>query len=405
MAILGINAIADRSSACSISATGAITAELLSDSSYPEATINSLRSNYESWDAIATVPHAANVVRSQFKRNVEVVDYCDAIAMATVASTDWTHCAVLLSDAEHTRLGYFADGSFHWIRTFDYPNSIALFSSAATRFLGFDAVSGEDRAREISRRGNPFYAPWISRHVVTQEPGSYTLLHNLERGAGIGSCDANIAASVQSVFTSVLVNLATWLRKHVDSNKLAIVGRSAANYLTNTAIANASGYDHIAAIGINGASAASLGAAAMLSRPLLEHSYIGIQKEPQQSADKLAESLLHGDIVTHFSTNEFSNNSFTNRNRFTIPYEPRLHGLADSTVYAICQDRDYNTYFSGKHLPYFGQYLSAVTNRKALNYDYARVITVGKNKNPFINRVLEITRAQGYPILVSTPIT
>ena len=34
MAILGINAVADRSSACSISATGAITAELLNDSAY-----------------------------------------------------------------------------------------------------------------------------------------------------------------------------------------------------------------------------------------------------------------------------------------------------------------------------------------------------------------------------------
>jgi hypothetical protein len=404
MAILGINAVADRSSACSISATGVITAELLSDRLYPQATVDALRSSYENWDAIATVPHSANCVRSQFKRNVEVVDYCDAIAMATVASTDWTHCAVLLSDSEHTRLGYFADGSFYWIRTFDYPNSIALFSSAATRFLGFDAVTGEDRVREISRRGNPFYAPWISRHVVTQEPGSYTLLHNLERGAGIGSCDANIAASVQSVFTSVLVNLATWLRKHVDSDKLAIVGRSASNYLTNTALANVSGYEHIAAISVNGAPAASLGAAAMLSRPLLEHPYIGIQKEPQQSAEQLAESLLHGNIMTHFSTNEFSNNSFTNRNRLTIPYEPRLHGLQDSTVYAICQDRDYSTYFSGKHMPYFGQYLSTVTNRKALNYEHARVITVSKNKNPYINRVLELTRAQGYPILVSTPL-
>jgi predicted NodU family carbamoyl transferase len=405
MATLGINAVADRSSACSISATGVITAELEKHSAFPQASVDALRSSYESWDSIATVPHASNCVRSQFKRNVEIVDYCDAIAMATVASTNWTHCAVLLSDAEHTRLGYFADGSFYWIRTFEYPNSIALFSSAATRFLGFDAISGEDRAREISRRGNPVYAPWISRHVVSQEPGSYTLLHNLERGAGIGSCDANIAASVQSVFTSVLVNLATWLRKHVDSNKIAIVGRSAANYLTNSAIANVSGYEHIAAISLNGAAAVSLGAAALINRPLLEHHYVGVQQENKISAEQVAGLLLRGDIVTHISTNEFSDNVFMNRSRLTIPYEPRLHSLKDSTTYAICQDRDYQSYFSSQHTPYFGQYLSTVTNRKAINYDCARVITVGKNKNPFINRVLEITRSEGYPILVSTPIT
>jgi hypothetical protein len=50
-------------------------------------------------------------------------------------------------------------------------------------------------------------------------------------------------------------------------------------------------------------------------------------------------------------------------------------------------------------------YISAVKNKKALNLDEARVVCVSKNKNPFINRVLEITRAQGYPILVSTSIT
>jgi hypothetical protein len=405
MAILGINACADRSSACSISATGVITAERSSDSAFPESLVNALQNRYEDWEYIATVPHAANEVRSRFKRRVEVFDYCDAIAMATVASTDWTQCAVLLSDAIHTRLGYFADGSFHWIKTFEYPNSIALFSSAATRFLGFDAVYGEDRARDLSRRGIPLYTDWLFKHAVSMSEGSYTLLHNLERGAGVGHADANIACSTQAVFSVVLTSLAIWLRKHVDSDKLAIVGRSASNYLTNSAISELSGYKHIAAISLNGAAVASLGAAALISRPLLEHHYIGVQQEQKSSPEQIAEQLLRGDIVTHISTNEFSDNAFMNRNRLTIPYEPRLHGLKDSTVYAVCQDRDFNSYFSCEHVPYFGQYISAVKNKKALNYDEARVITVGKNKNPFINRVLEITRAEGYPILVSTPIT
>ena len=404
MATLGINAVADRSSACSISATGVITAELEHHTSFPQRAIDALYTQYEDWDHIATVPHASNEVRSRYKRRVEVFDYCDAIAMATVASTDWTHCAVLLSDSEHTRLGYFADGNFHWIKTFEYPNSIALFSSAATRFLGFDAIYGEDRARDLSRRGNPVYTDWLFKHAVNMSEGSYTLLHNLERGVGVGQPDADIACSAQAVFSAVLVNLAIWLRKHVDSDKLAIVGRSASNYLTNSAISELSGYKHIAALSINGAAAASLGAAALITRPLLEHHYIGIQQEQKASPEQVAEQLLRGDIVSHISTNEFSDNAFVNRNRLTIPYEPRLHGLKDSVVYAVCQDRDYSTYFDSAHLPYFGQYISAVKNKKALNYDEARVITVGKNKNPFINRVLEITRAQGYPILVSTPI-
>jgi hypothetical protein len=81
-----------------------------------------------------------------------------------------------------------------------------------------------------------------------------------------------------------------------------------------------------------------------------------------------------------------------------------LKDVINKPTCAVCQDIDYSTYFSGHHKPYFGQFICAVKNKKALALDEARVITVSKNKNPLINRVLEITRAQGYPIIVSTPV-
>ena len=407
MTILGINAIADRSSVCSIDSNGMISAICEKHNrAFPHSSVDALQRTYENIHTVVTVPHAANEVRKAMPRaRIEQVDYCEALSMATISSTDWSSCAILLIDSYYTRLGYYVDGAFYWIRDFVYPNSIALFSAAVTRFLGFDPLVSEDEAWNLSLRGDPIYKSWILRLAVAVGDGSYQILHNLERGFGTAVPSADIAASAQGVFTEVVLRLAAWLRKHVDIPRLAIVGRGASNYITNQEISMFAGYDKVAAISINGAAATALGAAALLRRPIYEHHYVGPDRNTVINPDSIAAKLLQGEIVTYAGMQEFSDNNFISNCRLTLPFEPRLHALSNATTYAICQDLDYNKYFKGTHLPFFGQYLSTVTNRKALNHEHARVITVSKNKNPYINRVLELTRAQGYPILVSTPIT
>jgi hypothetical protein len=407
MAILGINAVWDRSAACSISSSLSISAICdKHNRAFPLSAVDSLRNSHDDWDSYVTHQHAANEVRQAMPRGVslEVVDYCEAISMATICSTDWTSCAILLSDSYYTKLGYYKDGSFYWIREFTYPNNLALFSAAVTRFLGYDPLDSEDSARALSMTGNSLYTDWITTNAVAISDGSYQLLHNLERGFGVATRDANIAASAQLVLSSILVNLSAWLRRNIDIDKLAIVGRSASNYISNSAISELSGYKEIAAISLNGAASTALGAAALITRPLLEHHYIGCPTVTDYTADELASKLLNGDIVNFYDKTEFSDNAFLSNNQLMLPFAPLLHNLNTNIVYAVCQDRDYHSYFEGKHIPYYGQYISTVKNKKALQYDSARVITVAKNKNPLINRVLEITRAQGYPIIVSTPI-
>ena len=405
MAILGINASHDSCSVASISNIGTITAVSTNSGDFPTSIINQLRSSYDSWDCVVTTQNSSNAVRQAMpqRTRIETVDYCEALSMATICSTDWTSCAILLSDSEHTRLGYYADNSFYWIRSFEYPNSIALFSAAATRFLGFDAIQGEDHARALSTRGNSIYAHWLCNNAISLADGSYNILHNLERGIGTAVPNADVAASAQTVFSAVLVNLAQWLRRQVDIPRLAIVGRSAANYITNSAIANLTDYEQIAAISLTGAASTALGAAALLHRPLLEHHYVGIEKPNKYTPEQFAAKLMEGAIVLHNSCSEFSDNSFINNNKLMLPFAPLMHPIKNSIAYIVCQDRDYSTYFSGAHLPYFGQFMSTVKNKQVIPYEQARVITVAKNKNPFINRVLEITRAQGYPVIVSTP--
>jgi predicted NodU family carbamoyl transferase len=402
MAVLGVSLAGNSVSACSIvnnkvtatASTNAL-ADVVSKLSNPYSAFTTLACSYEDVQALK---------RAAPSTHVQGVDYCEALSAATLATTDWSSCAILLSDAQHTKLGYFADNRYYWLRSFEYPNSIALFYSAGVRLLGFDTLTQEDHARELSMRGSPIYAPWIKQQLLHASDGSYSILHNLERGVGTAVPSANIAASIQCVFNDVLVELAQWLRKTIDSDKLAIVGRSASNYISNAEIASRSGYSHIAAISASTSQALALGAASLIQRPLLEHPYTGITRNAVATAEHVASKLLLGERVTHDVGDELSSNTFINRNLLSLAFAPIVHSLGNATKYVVCQDKDFHAYFEGEHIPYFGQYICRVKNKQVINLDYARVIAVSKNKNPFINRVLELTRAQGYPVLVSTPI-
>lgn len=407
MTILGLNTYGERSSACSISSMLSLSALCSQHSgAFIHNAMRSLNSAYDSFDTVVTHQHSSNEVRSALPRGVrfERVDYCEALSMATIASTDWSSCAILLSDSYYTRLGYYVDGAFYWIREFEYPNSIALFSAAVTRFLGYDPTISEDAARRLAMQGNNSYIDWICTNAITLSDGRYQLLHNLERGFGSSAPNADIAASAQIVFSAVLVSLAAWLRNSIDIPRLAVVGRSAANYITNTAIAELTGYEQIAAISVNGAAATALGCAALIRRPILEHHYIATPTNSDCSAETIAHKLMRGEIVKIMNGIEFSDTAFLSNNYLMLPFASLLKDVTNKPIYAVCQDVDYSTYFSGRHKPYFGQFICAVKNKQAIPYDEVRVITVSKNKNPLINRVLEITRAQGYPIIVSTTI-
>ena len=62
--------------------------------------------------------------------------------MSSILTTDWNECAVMVIDTIggkfSTSLGVFENGKIEWIKRFRYPNSLGLFYSSATRFLGFE---------------------------------------------------------------------------------------------------------------------------------------------------------------------------------------------------------------------------------------------------------------------------
>jgi predicted NodU family carbamoyl transferase len=312
-------------------------------------------------------------------------------------------------------LGYYAGGQFHWIKEFHYPNSVSLFYSAAARFLGFDPMINEHKLVAASQSGNPIYADLIEQKIINTTDGDYTLLQDLTRGIGTGPLNLDIAASVQTVFDKTVLHLASWLAKTVDSKRLAYSGRSSSNYLTNTKIANFSGFNEILIQPLTSYAGAVVGAASLVSRSIFDTTNIGESTTLGVTPDSLAQQLLRGKIIQFVNgKREFCDTSLINRNWLAIPFTPivdEFRKCANLTQpweqpLVLCQERDYSTYYSNSIVPRYGQYNSINLVEIIQPTDKnTRVVAVSSSSNAYLHRVLEIIRAEGYPILLSAPIT
>lgn len=418
--VLSINYSRGRGSVISSESGRIREGRVLADSAFPRSTVREIKDVHQDWDyAVCTVPSLYSdfrtSVRSLSNATPVLVDYREALAMSSIAMRDWDSCAVLVVDSFCCSLGYYSGKQFHWLREFNYPNSISLFYSAAARFLGFDPLTEEHHLTDCSQYGNPSFAPWIHDNVVNTSDGEYTLLRDLTRGVGVGTLNLDIAASVQAVFDSCLVHLASWLSKAVDSKRLAYAGSASANYLTNTKIATLSGFKELLIQPLTSYAGAVVGAASLVSRSIFDSINIGQSASFAMSPDEFAQQLLQGKIMplVHGRA-EFIDSSLLSRNWLAIPFKPILSGFRQlakleqpwQQPLVVCQEQDYAKLYSNPIMPTYGQYSSAnLSDMLPTQSNKTRVVTTSISSNAYINRVLELLRAEGYPVLLSAPIT
>lgn len=417
--VLGINYARGRSSVVSARNGRIQEGRVLAGPAFPRSTVISLKDPHNDWEyATCHIPSEFADFKASLKTTSSaqpiLVDYREALAMSSIAMSDWTTCAVMIVDSDYCGLGYYAGKQFHWLREFHYPNSVSLFYSAAARFLGFDPLTEEHKLVDASQLGTPSYAQLIEQKFVHTELGDYTLLSDLTRGIGTGPLNLDIAASVQTVFDKVVLNLAAWLAKAVDSKRLAYAGRATSNYLTNTKIANFSGFNEILIQPLTSYAGAVVGAVSLVERVIFDTVNIGEDVNLGITPDHLAQQLLKGKIVPFINGKaEFCDSSLINRNWLSIPFTPildefRKHAQltqAWEQPLVLCQERDYATYYSNSVVPKYGQYNSINLVQIIQPTDKnTRVVAINNSSNAYLHRVLEILRLEGYPILLSSPI-
>jgi predicted NodU family carbamoyl transferase len=418
--VLGLNYARGRSSIVSTRAGRIVEGRVLADPAFPRSTIRNLKDPHNDWEyATCHVPSCFSDFKTQL-RSVStarpvLVDYREALAMSSISMSNWTTCAVMIVDSDYCGLGYYAQGQFHWLREFHYPNSISLFYSAAARFLGFDPLINEHKLVEASQYGNPSYADLIEQKFVHTETGDYTLLQNLTRGIGRGPLNLDIAASVQAVFDKTILHLATWLANAVDCKRLAYAGRATSNYLTNTKIATFSGFNELLIQPLTSYAGAVVGAASLVSRSIFDTVNIGEDVNLGITPDDMAQKLLRGKIVPFINGKaEFCDSSLINRNWLAIPFTPiqdEFRKRANLTQpweqpLVICQERDYATYYSNNIVPKYGQYNSQNLEQVTIQLTdkNTRVVAINNSSNAYLHRVIELLRVEGYPLLISATI-
>lgn len=417
--VLSINYDRGYSSVVSTNTGRILEGRVLQSSTFPASTVRNLKDPHNDWEYVTChVPSQfkefKQLVRPLTSARPILVDYREALAMSSIAMCDWTSCAVLVIDSFCCSLGYYADGQFHWLRSFTYPNSVSLFYSAAARFLGFDPLTEEPKMMAASELGVPIYASLIEQKFINTSNGDYTILQDLTHGIGSGPLNFDIAASVQTVFNKIVLHLASWLSHAVDSKRLAYSGRASANYLTNTKIANFSGFNEILIQPLTSYAGAVVGAASLVSRSIFDTINLGEEVNLGLTPDHMAQKLLSGKIIPFINGKaEFSDSSLINRNWLAIPFTPLVDEFRKRAQLTkeweqpivLCQERDYSTYYTNRIIPRYGQYTSTNLVEIIQPTDKTtRVVAVNNSSNAYLHRVLEILRAQGYPILLSAPI-
>ena len=392
------------------------------DNSFPIKTIEWLRDTYHDWEIAAFYEETTY---KQFKIDIKkvtkakpvLVDHHSAHAMSSIIMTDWLDCAVMVIDTVggkfSTSLGVYENGKITWIKRFRYPNSLGLFYSTATRLLGFKPLSGESQVMAAAGYGNPKWAALIKDKIVSIKDGDYTLLQNFERGVGFGVLDWDIAASVQSVFTDIVLNLANWLYKETGMKNLAYSGGCALNCVTNSTLIKLTDFDDISIQPASGDAGASLGAAALIERPLWENAFLGYEDYDHLSAEESAKKIIKGEIIPIIHGRaEFGPRALGNRTLLCAPISSTIDRLnkikgrdTDSwRPYApIVQDKEATNFFEvNKACPnmLFVAGIKEESNFKT--HDGTARLQHITGSHAYLYKILEITRQYGFPILINT---
>jgi carbamoyltransferase len=394
----------------------------LHDSSFPVKAASWVKNVYEDFDYAvfyekSFFKQAKADIKKITKAELILVDHHSAHAMSSIITKNWSSCAVLVADylgGEYSlSLGYYDGKTITWLKRFQYPNSLGLLYASVTRFLGFKPLEEDYKTMFAARQGQPLWKQWVYDNIIAINNEDFTLLQDLTKGIGKSHLDYNIAATAQIVLQEIIINLANWLHKQTSCDNLAFSGQIAYNVDLNSALYANSLFKDVAIASDPGEGGCAIGAAALIDKPLWESAYLGVNADTSVLPDKHAEEILKGKIVSVVTgKTAFSPYSLGNRSFICAPFtenvkklDKLLHKDAWLPFSVICQENDIPAYFKGNAANYYNHFSLNIIN---CNYktDYNSIVVQATNytTNSYINRILEVTKQSGFPILLCADI-
>jgi carbamoyltransferase len=178
-------------------------------------------------------------------------------ASAALAAPFDGDCAVLVLDGRgerHSHLaGSYRGGALTPLAAQQLPHSLGLLYEDATAHLGFLRSSDEYKVMALASYGRPRHVDYLSELVHATGDGGFVtagvdwnVLAKARRPDEPWTDEhADLAASLQQVLETTLLDLARWLRETTGSPNLAMAGGVALNCVANTRLAVDSDFDNI----------------------------------------------------------------------------------------------------------------------------------------------------------------
>ena len=338
--------------------------------------------------------------------------FADASILVVDAIGEWD--TVSIWEARGTNLSK--------VMSLSYPNSIGLFYSAMTQYIGLKPNEEEYILMGMATFGRPnlvdqmmdtFFSEW--------SPPKIKMRHNLHRGCKWWDKGAanifDVAASAQAIIENYLTNTVKWMRRMLLSNNLVFMGGVALNCVANSLLSKI--YPSMYIMPNPGDAGNSIGACAAFNRHHLKWSgpYLGSRIYKTLDIDSMIDHLRRGEVIgiangrAEFGPRALGNRSLlcdprgqnakANMNRIKRREQFRPFAPAILAEYA-------SEYF---HMDCDSPYMQFVYKCKdPISYpgichadDTSRVQTVSKSDNPEFRQLLEEWyRVTGCPMLLNT---
>ncbi len=213
-----------------------------------------------------------------------------------------------------------------------YPNSIGLFYTAFTHYLGLKPNEEEYILMGMAALGKPKYInEMLDFFFVDWNPPSLKLRYNLHQGCRWwdrpqDATDYDIAATVQAIYELYIVALLTdiTLWKPVNKN-LVLMGGCALNCVANNKIAKLGIYENIWIMPNPGDAGSAIGSVAALTKQHLnwQGPYLGTNIDRPLDIDKIVDDLMNGKVVAVANGRaEFGPRALGNRSLLCDPRGP-----------------------------------------------------------------------------------
>jgi carbamoyltransferase len=308
-----------------------------------------------------------------------------------------------------------------------YPNSIGLFYTAMTQWLGLKPNEEEYILMGMAAYGTPMYAEELLETFFSKwAPPDFKLKHNLHRGCkwwtpnNPTATKFDIAASVQYIIEMYLLETIDWMAGTIDSDNLVFMGGVALNCVANALIARENYFNNLWIMPNPGDSGSAIGAVAAYTQRHLkwETIYLGTDIKQDVDVEAIVNDLEAGRVVALANGRaEFGPRSLGNRSLLCDPRGPDAKARMN-TIKKREQFRPFapavlaehaDTYFDMPvtESPYM-QFVAQCTAPESLPGichvdNSSRVQTVTAQDNPVFRSILEEWHKRtGCPILMNT---